>query len=247
MVVRGDLAGLQNIGAAMNVTLEQLRKIMPAGKRLEEFVVPLNNAMSEFGITSERQVEMFLAQLAHESGDLNLLTEGLNYSADGLANTWPTRYAAKDSAGKYITEGGRKMPNDLARRLHRNKVAIANNVYASRMGNGDEASGDGWLFRGAGAIQLTGRDNQGACADHFGIPMQDIGDWLRTPEGAVRSAAWFWKRAGANELAEAGNFDAVSDVINLGRRTAKYGDSIGFHDRVEALKAAQAAIDGEMA
>lgn len=233
----------------MTITLQQLQTIMPLSKaRASLFLAPLNAAMAEFDINNEQHVEMFLAQLAHETGDLSAISENLNYSSDGLANTWPTRYAAKDATGRYVLDAKRrKVPNDLARLLHRCPIAIANNVYANREGNGSEVSGDGWRHRGAGGIQLTFFNNQNACAEHFGIPVVEIGDWLRTPEGAMRSAAWFWKRAGANELADRGDFDAVSDVINLGRRTAKYGDSIGFHDRAEKWQVSQGAIPSEEA
>jgi putative chitinase len=204
----------------------------------------LNSAMAEFHIDTKQRQAPFLANLAHETGDLNCVVENLNYSADGLANTWPSRFAKKDAAGHYLltspsadfgqlpTPGGRKVPNELALELHRRPEAIANNVYANRMGNGDVASGDGWRFRGSGGIQLTGRTNQLECAAYFRIPADKIGDWLRTPEGVCRSAAWYWWKYGLNVLADAGKNDAIADLVNIGHRTAEVGDAIGYGDRL---------------
>lgn len=208
------------------ITLNQLHTAMPACNA-GIFFVPLAAAMQEFDITTSARMAMFLAQIGHESADLQQLTEGLNYSADGLANTWPNRYALPNRIGPT----GRKLPNALALSLHRRPGAIANNCYANRGGNGDEQSGDGWRFRGAGGIQLTFRDGHLAAAKQFDMPLADVPAWLRTPVGACRSAAWFWWRAGCNAMADRADFDGVSDLINIGRKTAKEGDAIGFDDR----------------
>jgi putative chitinase len=225
------------------VTIDQLKKIMPqAGLRAEVFYSALNDAMAEFGINTPARQAAFLAQLAHETGQLTSLVENLNYSAEGLANTWPTRYAKKDGFGHYLVAGGRKVPNELALNLHRLPEKIANNVYANRMGNGDEASGDGWRYRGSGGFQITGKDNQRACAEHFGIPLEKVGEWLRSPVGACRSSGWFWQRAGCNELADRGNVDAISDRINIGRDTAAVGDAIGYKDRLAFFETAERAL-----
>jgi putative chitinase len=216
----------------VNITLQQLKCIMPRAGVLALAYLPwLNSAMAEFGIDTKVRQAAFLAQLAHETGDLTSVVENLNYSADGLANTWPSRFARKDAAGAYVLAGGRKVPNELAWTLQRQPEKIANTVYANRMGNGSPASGDGWRHRGAGGFQLTGKDNQLACAAYFRIPFDRIGDWLRTPEGVSRSAAWCWWKAGCNKLADAGDVDGISDLVNLGHRTAEVGDAIGFADR----------------
>jgi putative chitinase len=216
----------------MNITLQQLKCIMPkAGPFALTYLPWLNNAMAEFGIDSHARQAAFLAQLAHETGDLTRVVENLNYSADGLANTWPSRFARKDAAGRYILADGRKVPNELGLTLHHQPERIANTVYASRMGNGAPETGDGWRYRGAGGFQLTGKDNQRACAAYFRIPVDKVGEWLRTPEGVCRSAAWYWWKAGCSALADAGNLDAISDLVNFGRRTAEVGDAIGFADR----------------
>lgn len=236
---------------ALPVTLNQVIAIMPrSGKVAAAYLGPLNAAMLEFGIDRKRRVEMFLATLAVECGQLTAMQENLNYSAEGLANTWPTRFAEKDASGSYLTAPATpgiaaqrsKVPNQLAKNLARQPEAIANTVYANRMGNGDVKSGHGWLYRGAGLIALTGRDNQARCATHFGIAPEKVGDWLRTPEGACRSAAWFWKKNGCNEHADKGDFDAVSDAVNLGHQTARQGDAIGYAERLEFLKVAERVV-----
>lgn len=206
---------------------DQLIAIMPASQAVAAaFATPLDCAMFEFGIVSERRVEMFLAEIAVESDQLRKMQEGLNYSAEGLMRTWPSRFPTRAIAEAYA----------------RRPEAIANKVYANRMGNGDEASGDGWLHRGAGLIGLTGKANQQRCADHFGIDVRKVGDWLRTPEGACRSAAWFWQTHGCNELADKNDFDGVSDAINIGHQTEAEGDAIGYHDRLAFLNVAERII-----
>lgn len=211
----------------MPVTIEQLWKIMPhAESKAAAFLPFLNAAMTEFDISTPARVEMFLATVAHESGDLQSLVENLNYSAVGLCKTWPSRFPTLEAA----------LP------FNRNPEKIANKVYASRGGNGDEASGDGWRHRGAGLIQLTFKSNQAACAEHFKKRIEDMPAWLQTIEGACRSAAWFWKTHGCNDYADRGDFDGVCDIVNLGRKTTKEGDAIGFPARLAVLDVAQRVI-----
>lgn len=221
----------------MNLTAEQLLKMAPrVGAAAGVYVAALNAAMSRYCIDNPKRAAHFLAQVLHESGELQRVRENLNYGADGLANTWPTRFAKKDAAGKYLmTADGRKVPNELAAHLQRRPEAIANAVYAGRMGNGDEKSGDGWRYRGAGWIQITGRDNHREVAGALAI-IADIGAYLESIPGAAASAAWFWWKSGCNKLADAGNVDAISDVINIGRRTEKVGDAIGYADRLRLTK-----------
>jgi putative chitinase len=206
------------------IHLDQLVAVMPGARAVAStFIEPLECAMFEFAIVSTRRVQHFLAQIAHESGQLKKMQEGLNYSAERLMQVWPSRFPTRVIADAYA----------------RRPEAIANKVYADRMGNGSEKSGDGWRHRGAGLIALTGKANQARCAEHFGIDPQAVGDWLRTPEGACRSAAWFWHRAGCNELADKNDLDGVSDAINIGHQTAADGDAIGFADRLEFFNVTQ--------
>lgn len=211
----------------MLLSADMLIEIMPRSAPVAAvFLSPLNAAMREFGIIYERRIEMFAATLAVESGQLTALQESMNYRAERLMVVWPERFKTRQIADAYANR----------------PELIANKVYANRMGNGDEASGDGWRYRGAGLIALTGRANQAKCAQHFGIPAEKVGDWLRTPEGACRSAAWFWKTHGCNELADAGNFDAVSDMVNIGHQTSAVGDAIGYKERLAFHAVAQMVV-----
>lgn len=168
----------------------------------------LEAAMHAGRIDSPARIAAFLAQVGHESGGLTRLVENLNYSAQGLANTWPARYAGRMGSGR--------QPNDLAQRLARQPEAIANNCYAGRMGNGDEASGDGWRYRGRGLVQVTGRDNYAAAAKALKLPLLKKPEQLELPGPAARSAVWFWTANGCNELADADKFEAITRKINGG-------------------------------
>ncbi|WP_275472412.1 glycoside hydrolase family 19 protein, partial [Pseudomonas aeruginosa] len=116
-----------------------------------------------------------------------------------LAATWPIRYLGADG-----------QPNALAQRLARNPRAIANNAYASRNGNGDEASGDGWRYRGRGLLQITGRANYRAAGAGLGQPLEQEPELLEQPEFAALSAAWWWASHGLNDLADRGEFAAIT-------------------------------------
>lgn len=173
---------------------------MPA-VRLYSFLDVLNAAMDEFSINTPARMAAFLAQAAHESTRLGVLVENLNYSAQGLITTWPRRFSYAESA-------------DYARKPER----IANRVYANRLGNGDEASGDGWRFRGRGLFQITGRGNYAECSkalynDELLIEKPEL---LEQPEGASRSAGWFWQNRGLNNYADSGDFRTLTIRINGG-------------------------------
>lgn len=205
------------------LTIEKLKLIMPGTTRGAVFVGPLDLAMTEFGIGGAEQQARFLANVGHETGGLSVFEENLNYSAERLPKVWPKRFPTLASTSVYA----------------RNPVALANKVYADRMGNGNEKSGDGWRYRGAGMLQLTGRDNHAACGRYFGIPSDQVGDWLRTPAGAARSAAWFYTENGLHHV---DTFDHVCDRINLGRETDRVGDSIGWEDRLAMYQRAKQVL-----
>jgi putative chitinase len=185
-------------------------------ERVAAFVAPIEKAFAEYGITTINARSAFLATVGHESAMLTRLSENLNYGATGLLSTWPNRY----------TPG-------LAARHARNPVMIANHVYANRMGNGDETSGDGWRYRGAGLIQLTGKDNQGRYSQATGLPVETVGDHLRKPEGAADSAGWFWSSHHLNDVSANGDMEAVTRVVNgglngLAERTALFNRAKGL-------------------
>lgn len=220
----------------MNITLQQLRCIMPAaGAHALEYLPHLNNAMAEFGIDTKRRQAPFLAQLAHETGQLSSVSENLNYKPEAILHTFNTPRAQRFTPAQ-AEQYGRTAAHPA------NQEAIANIAYANRMGNGGPTTGDGWRHRGAGGFQLTGKDNQRECAAHFRIPVDKVGDWLRTPEGACQSAAWYWWKTGCNTLADAGAIDAISDIVNIGRRTEAVGDSIGYGERVALTNAADKVL-----
>lgn len=194
------------------ITLAQLQGICKtaAGRQaVGKYLDALNRYMPAYGITSKASIAAFLAQIAHESQDFTRVVENLNYSAQGLANTWPNRYAANPKAKA-------KTPNAVALRLHRNPEAIANNCYANRMGNGGEASGDGWRYRGRSLKQVTGKDNYTACGKALDLDLISHPELLELPENAVRAACWFWKANNLTPLADAGNFTKVTEIINGG-------------------------------
>ncbi|MRV72581.1 glycoside hydrolase family 19 protein [Duganella sp. FT92W] len=196
------------------MTPRQLAVIMPRAPAAA-FVPVLTAAMAEFGIDTPLDQAAFLATVAHESAQLTCLEENLNYSAEALMRTWPSRF-----------------PPATAAIYARQPERIGNRAYANREGNRDEGSGDGWRNRGAGAIQITFENGHAACARHFGIPRDQVAAWLRTPEGACRSAGWFWQTNGISAWANVGDFDGVSDKVNRGKKTAALGDSIGWKDRL---------------
>lgn len=191
----------------MQLTEKQLLYALPNARRQAGVFVPaLNEAMSRFKIDSSVRAAAFLAQVGHESGGLTRLVENLNYSAAGLASTWPARFRSPD---------GR--PSALAEQIARKPEQIANAVYGGRMGNGPPASGDGWRYRGRGLFQITGRAQYQRCGRALGLPLVEQPELLERPEHAALSAAWFWDDNGLNALADAGDFEAVTQRINGGQ------------------------------
>ena len=192
------------------VTLGLLRELCPKTRSttLAKYVEPLNKIGEHFDLfENPKRMAAFLAQIAHESGGFNFVKEGLNYSAAGLTKTWPRRFPTLASARPYA----------------RNAEKIANRVYANRMGNGSEASGDGFKFRGRGLIQLTGKTNYSRFAKSIGKSLNETIAYLETPEGAVASAGWFWDINKLNIYADKGDFVGLTRRIN--------GGTIGLADR----------------
>jgi len=192
---------------------------------------PLNTAFRVFGISTPKRAAAFLAQVGHESGGLSTVVENLNYGAQGLANTWPSRYAANPKARPLV-------PNQLARALERKPQAIANNAYAGRMGNGPEASGDGWRYRGRGPIQNTGKANYTGMRDTLrakgiaGVPdFEAQPELLELPKWGALAAGAYWETRNLNRLADAGQFDTITERINNGQtgaadRRARYSRAL---------------------
>jgi putative chitinase len=153
-----------------------------------------------------------LAQCAHESGEFLFLKENLNYKAASLRKVFPKYFPTDELANQYASK-----PNKAE--------AIANRVYASRMGNGDEQSGDGYRYCGRGLIQLTGKDNYTFFAGSLGISVEEASEYLQTFEGATQSACWFWETNNLNALADKGDIVTMTKRIN--------GGTIGLEDRIK--------------
>lgn len=196
-------------------TPEQLAKIMGCSDTVAlAWCAPLRSAMTRGNITTARRAAHFLAQVGHESASLTRLEENLNYSAQRLQDVWPSRFT-------------RTTALEYARKPER----IANRVYALRMGNGDEASGDGWRYRGRSPIQLTGRNNYRHMADLTGLPLVEKPDIARgAAEGAVIACTW-WQANGLNTLADRDDVLAVSRRVNLGTTNTQRTPQ-GLQDRI---------------
>lgn len=212
------------------VTLETLRAVCPQcpAERARLFVEPLNAALEAASIDTPARVAAFLAQAAHESAQLRVLEENLNYSAERLLALFSSRLTAFEAA-----------------QLAGKPEAIANRLYGGRMGNGDERSGDGWRYRGRGIFQVTGRDNYRTCSVAICGDADTLlanPEFLTDPDYACMAAAWFWGEHRLNFFADAGDFDGISDTINRGRKTAAAGDAHGYADRVAYWKRAIGAL-----
>lgn len=196
------------------VTAEQLTKlhINP------DLAGPLNETFERFDISTPRQQAAFIGQCGHECGNFRIFEENLNYRAETLMKLWPKRFPTLEFAKQY----------------EKNPRKIANSVYASRMGNRDEASGDGWRFRGSGALQLTGHANFFHASKALGVDFVAAPELVRTPKYALLTAGWFWSTHNCNALAEAANWVALTKKIN--------GGTIGLDDRIKHTNEALAAL-----
>lgn len=198
--------------------LAQALKLTPA--KAEEWIDAINETFERFEINTPERQANFLGQCAHESGGFAVLKENLNYKQEALCKVWPKRFPSIDDAEPY----------------HKQPEKIANKVYASRMGNGDEASGDGWKYRGRGLIQLTGHDNYKACGEALGVDLLANPDLVSTPQYAALSAGWFWDKNHLNKYADESDVQGLTKKIN--------GGTHGIEDRVART---QQAIDVLMA
>jgi putative chitinase len=165
----------------------------------EKWCIPLQFTCDKFEINTPERVAGFLAQCGHESGGFRFTSENLNYRAEALSRSWPSRF-----------------PPGVAESYAMQPERIGNRAYCDRMGNGDEASGDGWKYRGRGLIQLTGKDNYAAFsldADNEALVNPDL---VAEPELAALSAGWFWSKNGLNALADAKDIVGMTKRINGG-------------------------------
>lgn len=162
------------------------------------WVPALKPALIMADCTTAPRLAALLGQCRAEAGPaFTALQENLNYSAEGLRLTWPTRFTPETAA-----------------RYARQPEMIANLVYANRLGNGDSASGDGWRYRGHGLIQITGKANFTAFAAWCGRTIEDAAAWALQPDGAAMTAAWFWQSNGLNLRADDADIDAITLAVN---------------------------------
>lgn len=184
----------------MILSREDVLAVLPRSVHvIGEFLSPLQITIDRFGIDSPELVAAFLATIGHESNHLTQLQENLNYGASGLLGTFP-RYFTPEQAAHYA----------------RHPEMIANHVYANRNGNGDEASGDGWRYRGRGAIQITGRTNYLRIGTTLGLPLIERPELLIIPINAVLSAGQFWHDHHLNAVFLESGLRQVTRVVNGG-------------------------------
>lgn len=202
---------------------EQLKAVMPKCADPINWTAALQPAMNRFGISANKErVQRFLAQIAVESQELTRLEENLNYSADRLMAVWPKRFPTREIAIRY------------ANKPH----ALADFVYANRMGNGPPESGDGWWFRGRGPKMITGRSNYVWLSRELEMPLVACPDQLLTKPTGCLAAALFWSVNGLNELADdTPDDDQDSDFVTITRRIN--GGTIGLTQRQAYLRRAE--------
>jgi putative chitinase len=193
------------------ITVEQFSHMFPKNKNPQGWTTALVDVLPTYEINTPERIASFLAQCGHESAGFTVLQENLNYSAEGLNKIFHKYFPTLESAQPYA----------------RKPEMIANRVYASRMGNGDEHSGEGYKFRGRGPIQLTGKANYEACSEFL---FQDDTliqnpDMLLDPEYALHSACWFWWKNDLNKFADSADLVTMTKRIN--------GGTIGLEDRIK--------------
>jgi putative chitinase len=194
----------------MELTLEQLKQLLPKNPYVNYWHKALAQLLPEYNINTPQRIAAFIAQCSHESAGFTALKENLNYRPATLRKIFPKYFPTDALAEAYCSMADKQ-------------AAIANRVYANRMGNGPEESGDGYRYCGRGLIQLTGKDNYTWFAASLEISVEDAAEYLQTFEGAAQSACWFWETNNLNQWADAG------DILTLTKRIN--GGTIGLEDR----------------
>jgi putative chitinase len=195
------------------MTEEQLSQLGIDSKWLE----PLLDTFKKYNISTTARQAAFIGQCAHESGNFKTLQENLNYSAEGLMKTWPSRFPTKEIADQYA----------------RQPIKIAGKVYNGRMGNTSEEEASKYM--GRGLIQLTGKEMYINCGAGLGVDLVSNPELLLTPQYACLSAGWFWNKKGLNDLADSEDFETMTKRIN--------GGLIGLDDRKAKIAKAKQALE----
>jgi putative chitinase len=183
-----------------------------------DWIEPLEEVFHRYEINTPARQAAFIGQCAHESMNFKTLEENLNYSAEALMKTWPSRFPTMEIAKQYA----------------RNPEKIANKVYGGRMGNGTEETGDGWLYHGRGLIQLTGKDNYTLAGDALNMDFIHSPDYVLVPKYAALTAGWYWNKRQLNKEADAKDYTGMTKKIN--------GGTIGLDDRIAHIKHAQEVL-----
>lgn len=191
------------------LSYSELQQLIPKNPYVRQWHTALAQLLPDYEINTPQRIAAFIAQCAHESGNFTTLRENLNYRWQTLRKIFPKYFPTDELAQQYAGK----------------QAAIANLVYANRMGNGPPESGDGYRFCGRGLIQLTGRDNYAWFAASLGISIEEAAEYLETFEGAAQSACWFWETNKLNQWADAG------DILTLTKRIN--GGTIGLEDRIK--------------
>jgi len=200
---------------------DQVRELLNGNSETDEWFEAMEEILPFYEINTVDRVAGFIAQCAHESNNFRVLQENLNYSSKALDAIF----------GKYFVRAGRN-----AKEYHRQPEKIANVIYASRMDNGNTASGDGWRFRGRGVIQLTGRHNYTKFGDSLSISAEQAIKYVKTKKGALESACWFWDTNKINRYADKQDITGMTKRIN--------GGTIGLADRKKHYKHALEVLGG---
>ena len=183
------------------ITTEQLQVILPHNQDTHTLCATLNGLLPKYEINTKNRIAGFLGQCAVESVEFTVFHENLNYSSQSLMRVWPHYFLSPVIADQYAHQPEK----------------IANHVYANRYGNGNEESGDGWLYRGRGAIQTTFHDNYKVFAVFIGLPIDKTVAYCETLAGAVESACFYWKLHKINDDCDADNIESMTHKINAAK------------------------------
>ena len=186
--------------------------MVPGNPYITNWHDALAQLLPDYEIDTPQRIASFIAQCAHESGNFRAIKENLNYRAPTLRKLFSKYFPTDELATVYAN-----MPNK--------QEAIANRIYANRMGNGPEESGDGYRYCGRGLIQLTGKTNYSLFAESLEISVEEASEYLQTFEGAAQSACWFWESNNLNRFADVGDIKGLTKAIN--------GGFIGLEDRIK--------------
>lgn len=205
----------------MQITIEHIKHLFPQYRYPADLSEVLTEQFAKYQINTINRAAGFLAQCGHESNGFTVLKENLNYSAEGLVKTFKKYFPTLESAKSYA----------------RNPEKIANKVYGGRMGNGLANTGDGYKFRGRGAIQLTGRDNYTKYANAVGMSIDEAVADLETLDGAIESACWYWATNNINQICDRDDIVLMTKRIN--------GGTIGLQERRAAYEESKLVLLGK--